>query len=231
MSFDAFALEVIFQALLLLNILQIGAILLKRLAKKVKDQSSNLAAAMYYSSIVFFYASYAFCLFFAAVVLWIGFQYPELRHPLRSPLDFLLVKEEVSSESLRGLLSSLISVVLLMALVPGFRKLLHDRQRERQQNSELREKFKNASGYAARRSEDGKSWRNEKQGYDEAIALVLASDEVPEALREKVFQLTKTPPVTKKRRSKRRSKRKSKADSEQIEHSNQRHFEDFAVEK
>ena len=191
MSFGAYALDVIFQALLALNFLQLGALLLKRWAQKVEDQSSDQAAARYYFSTVFFYASYAVCLFFAAVVLWIGFQYPELRHPLRSPLDLLLIKEEVSSESLRVVISLLMSGVLVMALVPGFRKLLRARQKERQQNAKLRKEIQKASKYAARCTRDAKSWRSEKQRYEEAIALILGSTEVPEPLREKVFQLTR----------------------------------------
>ena len=190
MSFVAYAFDVIFQALLALNFLQLGVLLLKRWAQKVEDQSSDQAAARYYFSVIFFYASYAVCLFFAVVVLWIGFQYPELRHPLRSPLDLLLIKEEVSGESLRVVLSFLMSGVLVMALVPGFRKSLRDRQQERQQNSKLRKDFENASKYAARCNSKEKLWRSEKQCYEEAIALILGSHEVPEPLQEKVFQLT-----------------------------------------
>lgn len=191
MPFDSYAFDVIFQVLLMLNVLQPVALLLKRWAKKVEDQSSDQAAARYYFSTIFFYASYALCLFFAVVVLWIGFQYPELRHPLRSPLDLFLVKEEVSNASLRAVVSLLMSGVLVMALVPGFRKLLRERQKERRQNLKLRKDIQKASKYAARCNCEAKKWRSEKQCYEEAIALVLGSHDVPETLREKVFQLTR----------------------------------------
>lgn len=53
MSFVAYAFDVIFQALLALNFLQLGVLLLKRWAQKVEDQSSDQAAARYYFSVIF----------------------------------------------------------------------------------------------------------------------------------------------------------------------------------
>lgn len=185
MSYLFFSLDVVLQSLRLSCAGVIIAIILQ------KQKNSHRC---YFASKSIVMASLSCSSFIGLVVLSAAGMNPSLMHPLKTPLDLIQIAESVNPIARW----STVFALLLVSLGSGLYQLnrfLSARDDERNaiktKLEALRKDLSDANAYATKKNAQVKKLQKKLLPLEEGYAFIMASEDVPQHVKEKYFALCK----------------------------------------
>ena len=132
--------------------------------------------------------------FLVFVVLIAAVMNPSLMHPLRTPLDLIQVAESANPIARWSTVFALLLVSLASGLFQLNRFLSardHERKTMKTKLEALRKDLSDANAYATKKNAQVKKLQKKLLPLEEGYAFIMASEDVPQHVKEKYFALCK----------------------------------------